>query len=311
LTRPDEGGPPGPATVRGKRNLVGRQITISSQIGQQAPRRPFPVSPVSNIDTIRTTLTFRDGLVDDEAIEDPTDVLDGLVQDYPDDDVQDDGADYEDGYGELGWPEDRRLRPVAAIIGAVVAIGAIATAVIINSGDSASTKATLGAPVTSVTSDPPPSSTAKLTAPPSPSASVPSAPRTTQLPPETVTTVTPTLMPSTAPTLTPTLMPGAPLPTALPPTAALNPRTVLYTVAGTKQLFDLVNIVYTDARGYPQTEFNVALPWSKAIVLNPGVQTVSVVATSIYSHLNCSVVNAEGQPIVMSTNNGMIATCTR
>ena len=72
------------------------------------------------------------------------------------------------------------------------------------------------------------------------------------------------------PARTPT---AAPAPTTAPPPATLNPRTVVYTVAGTKQLLDLVNVVYTDARGYPQTEFNVSLPWSKAIVLNPGVQT--------------------------------------
>lgn len=223
------------------------------------------------------------------------------MRDYPDDDDID-GADYEDGYGDLVWPADRRWHPAAVVIGAVIAIGAIATAVIINSGDSASTKASLGPPVSSVTSAPP---SPKLTAPPSPSASA-SAPRTTQLPPETVTTVTTT--PSAAPTWAPT---AAPPTTALPPTAALNPRTVVYTVAGTKQLFDLVNIVYTDGRGFPQTEFNVSLPWSKMVVLNPGVQTVSVVATSIYSHLNCAVVNAEGQTVVASTNNGMMATCTR
>jgi Mycobacterium membrane protein len=91
----------------------------------------------------------------------------------------------------------------------------------------------------------------------------------------------------------------------------LNPRTVVYSVTGTKQLLDLVNVVYTDARGYPQTEFNVSLPWSKMIVLNPGVQTQSVVATSIYGRLNCSIVNAEGQAVVASTNNAIIATCTR
>ena len=82
-------------------------------------------------------------------------------------------------------------------------------------------------------------------------------------------------------------------------------------MTGTKQLLDLVNVVYTDARGYPQTEFNVALPWTKVVVLNPGVQTQSVIATSIYGQLNCSIVNAAGQPVVASTNNSMIATCTR
>ncbi|OBK29429.1 hypothetical protein A5634_18390 [Mycobacterium asiaticum] len=104
---------------------------------------------------------------------------------------------------------------------------------------------------------------------------------------------------------------AAPVPTATPPGAALHPRTVVYSVAGSKQLFDLVNIAYTDARGFPVTEFNVALPWTKVVVLNPGVQTESVIATSIYSQLNCSIVNAQGQLVKASTNNSSIATCTR
>jgi hypothetical protein len=91
----------------------------------------------------------------------------------------------------------------------------------------------------------------------------------------------------------------------------LNPRTVVYSITGTKQLLDLVNVVYTDAAGYPHTELNVALPWTKMVVLNPGVQTPSVIATSIYSRLNCSIVNAQGKAVVASTNNATIATCTR
>ena len=183
----------------------------------------------------------------------------------------------------------------------MVALGAIATAVVINSGDSASTKGTVGTPIgppipRTVATSP---SMPKPTAPPSLSARP-------QLPPETVTTVTPP--PSSAGTAPPA---AAPPPAGLPPSAALNPRTVVYTVTGTKQLFDLVNIVYTDARGYPQTEFNVSLPWSKMIVLNPGVQTLSVIATSIDGRLDCSVINAEGQTVVTSTNNAIIATCTR
>ncbi|MCV7102115.1 MmpS family transport accessory protein, partial [Mycobacterium palustre] len=115
----------------------------------------------------------------------------------------------------------------------------------------------------------------------------------------------------------PSLVPAAPPPTAAPPPAvapppaALNPRTVIYTVTGTKQLLDLVNVVYTDARGYPQTEFNVALPWSKVVVLNPGVQTESVIATSFYGRISCTILNAAGQPVVASTGSGAMATCTR
>jgi Mycobacterium membrane protein len=226
------------------------------------------------------------------------------VHDYPDDEY--DGADTDvlGGYGDLAWPADTRWRPAAAILGAVVALGAVATAVIINSGDSASTKATVGAPAPrTLTSAPAPSTTVS---PPSAS----TRPSQTPLPPETMTTVTPP--PSASPSVVPTLTPSAaPPPTGAPPPVALNPRTVIYTVTGTKQLLDLVNVAYTDARGYPQTEFNVSLPWQKAIVLNPGVQTVSVVATSFYGRLNCSVVNAAGQAVVTSANNGVVATCTR
>jgi hypothetical protein len=283
----DAHGPSGPCrTVRGKRNRARRQITISSQLVRHARARPELRFHTNSISTIGNTLRN----------------LHGEVQNDPDDESYDTyGADsyiQDDGYGELAWPADRRWRPVAAIVGGVVALGAIATAVIINSGDSASTKATVGAPAPrTVTSAP------RNTNPPSASHSPsPGTSRTPQLPPETVTTVT---TPSAA---TPT---AAPPPTGPPPPAALNPRTVVYSVTGTKQLLDLVNVVYTDARGYPQTEFNVSLPWSKMIVLNPGVQTQSVVATSIYGRLNCSLVNAEGEAVVASTNNAIIATCTR
>lgn len=187
-----------------------------------------------------------------------------------------------------------------------MAIGAIATAVIINSGDSATTKATVGVPPprTAVTSP-------RSSAPPSATTSAPPTSSRAALPPETVTTIAP----GDAPTKTavpPTRLPNAaPAPTAAPPGATLNPRAIVYSVTGTKQLFDLVNIAYTDARGFPVTEFNVALPWTKVVVLNPGVQTESVIATSIYGQLNCSIVNAQGQLVKASTTNSALATCTR
>lgn len=236
---------------------------------------------------------------------------DDRFRDYPDDDAwETDDTDSlpADDYDWTGWPAEFRWRSVAALLGAVVAIGAIATAVIVNSGDSASTKATVVPPIPQTSTSAPPSPGA--TNPPSASASPTPA---SQLPPETVTTVPPRSAPTNtlppqalAPTAT-----AAPAPAVPPPTAAINPRTVVYTVTGSKQLLDLVNIVYTDARGYPQTEFNVSLPWSRMIVLNPGVQTVSVVATSFYGQLNCSVVNAAGQTVVASANNSNLATCTR
>ncbi len=292
------------AAVRGQRNRVTRQITISFQLGQHGARHRNLDIHVRTIGTIRNTLNDRDGLVDTP------------VYDYPDEgdeSYEADGADpdIEDGYGELAWPTDRRWRPVTAFAGVVVALGSIATAVVINSGDSASTRATVGAPTprTVMTTPSQAPSTARPTVPPSATLR-PS--RTPQLPPETVTTVPPSTYPSTEPSIGPTkTATAAPPPTSLPPSATLNPRTVVYTVSGSKQLFDLVTVVYTDARGFPQTEFNVALPWTKAVVLNPGVQTESVIATSFYSRLDCAVLNAAGQPVLASANNSVIATCTR
>ena len=264
------------------------EVTIGSQLGQHGSHSRMPPIHITNIGTISNLFTDRVG----------------LVSDYPDDESYDE-ADLQDGYDDSAWAPEGRWRPVMAILGAVVGLGAIATAVIINSGDSTSTKATVGPPA-SLTSAPSAPSAPKTTTLPSAS---PSPSQAAQLPPETVTTVPPPgALPTMGPTRTPT---AAPVPTIAPPPATLNPRTVIYTVTGTKQLLDLVNVVYTDARGYPQTEFNVSLPWSKAVVLNPGVQTESVVATSFYSRLNCSVANAAGQAVLASTNNGIMATCTR
>jgi hypothetical protein len=174
-------------------------------------------------------------------------------------------------------------------------LAVIATIVIVNGGDSASTSATVVLP---------PSRT--MTATPRPSL----AP---SLPPETVTTVTPpprrpsptAAAPSTAPTVIP---PPAAVPLVPPEVAA---RTFVYRVTGTKGLLDLVTVVYTDAQGAPQTDFNVSLPWSRTVVMNPGTQIRSVVATSLTGHLNCSIIDGEGQPVAVSTSSAMIATCSR
>ncbi|WP_096370157.1 MmpS family transport accessory protein [Mycobacterium ulcerans] len=290
-------------------------ITIGSNLARHAiaalkrHRRVDTIGPISNsahtqYDTVRDVEDYPD----DESY--------GGYSDYGYQDSQDDQDEYPDSYADLAWPADRRWRPVAAVLGVVVALGAITTALVINSGDSATTKGKVGVPTPRTVISTTPRTTAPSAPPrtaPYPSTSTRPGPGTSasQLPPKTFTTVTP---PGAAPTWPPTAvapLPGMqPLP-AEPPSAALNPRTVIYRVTGTKQLLDMVNIVYTDARGFPVTEFNVALPWTKMVVLNPGVQTESVVATSIYGRLNCAIVNAQGQLVVASTNTSIIATCTR
>src|SRR6202012_4167291 len=131
------------------------------------------------------------------------------------------------------------------------------------------------------------------------------------LPPETVTTVAPpSRRPS--PTATSTAPTDIPPPVAVPSTPPdVAARTFVYRVTGTKGLLDLVTVVYTDAQGAPQTDFNVSLPWSRTVVMNPGVQLRSIVATSLTGHLNCSITDGAGQPVAMSTSSAMIATCTR
>lgn len=213
------------------------------------------------------------------------------VEDYPDDDIY---ADVDD-HGEA---PDHRWRPVAAIAAGVLVLAVIATALIVNGGDSTSTTATVG-----------PQPTRSVIATPRPA--LPTAPPDTSLPLETVTTVSPP--PTAKPTTAPSGQPTATAPQAAPstPPPAVNPRTITYRVTGTKQILDFVSIVYTDAQGLPHTDFNVSLPWSKTLVLNPGVQLTSVVATSLGGHLNCMITNAEGQTVIASSNNAMIATCTR
>jgi hypothetical protein len=215
------------------------------------------------------------------------DYLGSDIQDYPDDTVDDIYADRDD----LAAPIDQRWRPVAVIAGIVFVLAVIATVVIVNGGDSASTSATV------------------VVVPPSRSVT-PSPRLVPPLPPETVTTVTPPPKASQTPTTSaPTVIPPPAAVPSVPPEVAA--RTFVYRVTGTKALFDLVTVVYTDAQGAPQTDFNVSLPWSRAVVMNPGVQLRSVVATSLTGHLNCSIIDGAGQPVAISTSSSMIATCTR
>ena len=156
--------------------------------------------------------------------------------------------------------DDRRWLWVASVAGIVLLIAVAGTLMILSGGDSGTTSAT----VSPSTSRPVPYPSAA----PSPSAS--RAPSATALPPETITSVTPT--PTAAPSTAPT--------EAAPPPAA-DPRTVTYQVTGSRQLLDLVTVIYTDQQGALQTDVNVALPWTKQVVLDPGVELSSVTATSV------------------------------
>ncbi|MGE2690947.1 hypothetical protein [Mycolicibacterium pulveris] len=214
-------------------------------------------------------------------------------EDYDDyaDEYTDEYADFEDHEARV----DRRWMWVAGIAGIILFVAVGTTGVILGGGDSGSVMAT------------------QTSAAPSPDATATSAPRAPlvpSLPPETVTTVTPTA--EATPTAQPTAQPVLPPPTqAAPPPPAPAPRTVTYRVNGNRQLIDLVTVIYTDAQGALRTDVNVALPWAKTIVLDPGVQLSSVTATSVAGQLNCSITDASGAVLAAQNNNTIITNCTR
>ncbi|BBY28707.1 hypothetical protein [Mycolicibacterium sediminis] len=213
--------------------------------------------------------------------------------------TRDDAVDYpmaddegDDEIYEYYEPIDRRWVWVAGVAAAILLVAVLCTVVILGGGDSGSVSATVNPPLTSEPS-------ATRTAPPT-VRSTP-APPVASLPPETVTTVAPTPSASVAPP------PVAAVP--VPPAAAAN--TVTYTVSGTRALIDLVTVIYTDAQGALQTDLNVALPWRKTVVLDPGVTLSSVTATSVTGQLNCSITDAAGVALAAQNGNSIITTCTR
>lgn len=198
---------------------------------------------------------------------------------------------------------DRRWMWIGGVAGAILFVAVIVVSTMLSGSDSGSVSATV------VSDDPAPSAAA-----PAPSTAPSTAPRAAAPPPsqslpaETVTTITPTAE-SPAPSA-PAPAPVLPAPQAAPPPAAA-PGTVTYRVTGDRALLDLVTVIYTDQQGALQTEVNVALPWSKTVVLDPGVTLSSVTATSVGGKLNCSITDANGALLVAQNSNSMITNCTR
>jgi hypothetical protein len=203
------------------------------------------------------------------------------------------GVDEYDEYDDIEEfyePIDRRWVWVAGVAGAILLVAVICTVVILGGGDSGSVSTTVAPPAT--TSQPAATTSARPT--------TSATPPTGALPPETVTTLTPTA--SAPPSDTPA--------EAAPPPAAA-PNTITYRVTGNRNLLDLVTVIYTDSQGALQTDVNVALPWTKTVVLDPGVTLSSVTATSVIGQLNCSISDASGAAIAVQNNNTMIANCTK
>ncbi|WP_193047091.1 MmpS family transport accessory protein [Mycolicibacterium baixiangningiae] len=110
----------------------------------------------------------------------------------------------------------------------------------------------------------------------------------------------------TTPTRTPT--PVVPLPTtppsSAPPTSAPSgtTETVTYDVIGEGRV---INITYTDTGGVPQTEFNVALPWSKQVELpSPARSSARISIINVGRDVTCSVA-INGAQIQQNTGSGL------
>jgi hypothetical protein len=243
--------------------------------------RPYTAhSPYSLTPTERIATVTEDDLGDYE--------YEGL-QEYPDDDDYTDVIEYDE------ESIDRRWMWIAGIAGVILFIAIGTTGIILGGGDSGSVTAT-------GTSSAPTTETSAPAAASTPAAAPPSG----ALPAETVTTVSP------APEAPTAVAAPAPAPqVAAPPVQAPPPGTITYRVTGNKQLIDLVTVIYTDAQGALQTDVNVALPWTKTVVLNPGVELKSVTATSVGGQLNCGIYDAAGALVTYQNNNSMIATCTQ
>jgi hypothetical protein len=237
---------------------------------------PYSLTPTERI---HTGVGESVGDVDREDLEDDY----GGRSEYADYDYEyDDEYDYE--------PIDRRWVWVAGVAGAILLVAVVCTVVILGGGDSGSVSSTAMSSLAPQTSQP-------VTTSRAPAATTPSARPPAPLPRETVTTVTPTA--------------SAPPRAAAPTEAAPAPNTITYRVTGARNLLDLVTVIYTDAQGALQTDVNVALPWSKTVVLDPGVTLSSVTVTSVAGQLNCSITDAGGAVIAQQSNNTMIANCTK
>lgn len=129
-------------------------------------------------------------------------------------------------------------------------------------------------------------------------------PQTAIEPTVTRAPTTPTTPRTPAPTRTSTT---APAPTGLTPAPPVTvdpgtPHTVVYTVAGEGRA---ISILYLDTGGVLQTEFNVALPWSKQVQLTGSADSsASVSILNVGREITCSI-TIDGVGTKQSTGTGL------
>ena len=95
------------------------------------------------------------------------------------------------------------------------------------------------------------------------------------------------------------VIPGIPGETTTPSTGT---ESVVYNVTGEGRA---INITYVDTGGIMQTEFNVALPWSKEVSLGaPAKNSASVAVVNVGRDVTCSV-SVNGAQVRQRTGRGL------
>ena len=93
------------------------------------------------------------------------------------------------------------------------------------------------------------------------------------------------------------------------PTAAVDLRRIVYTIAGNQRPDDPVTVVYADQTGELHTDTNVTLPWTMTVT--PDVPVNYVMANSHGSQLNCWITDASGATVASDTRFAISTTCNR
>lgn len=178
-------------------------------------------------------------------------------------------------------PKSPRWLWIAAAAAVLLVAGLVLTLVIVSSSTKEST---VVAPQTSRSS-----SSSRASSPVPTSTRVPSATRA----PGTTASVPP--LPTTA-------EPGTPTTPGETTTSPTSTETVVYSVTGEGRA---INITYVDTGGVMQTEFNVALPWSKEVTLSaPAKSSASVAVVNVGRDVTCSV-TVNGAQVRQRTGQGL------
>jgi len=179
-------------------------------------------------------------------------------------------------------PKSPRWLWIAAGAAALLVTGLVLALVIV-SGSSRDSTVVAPATQTTATSSPRLSPPANPTTRPTP---------TTPRVPITTTTRLPMPSATEEPAPSPGETTGAPRGT----------ETVVYSVTGEGRA---INITYVDTDGVMQTEFNVALPWSKEVSLSaPAKGSASVAVVNVGRDVTCSV-SVNGAQIRQRTGRGL------